>query len=386
MNAFGFLPGKEVAADPYSDFNVGLLDQHAVLKWVNQYISAFGGDPRNVTIWGQSAGAGSVVAQSIANPKFQSGLITRALASSPFWVKTYRYDSPEAEAVYTNFASLAGCPVSGNDSLACLKATDLQTLRTAALAVSGSHTYNTSSYTWAPVIGDEFLPLSLSQASGFISQNLQSAWGMYNLHEGENFIPSGLQNATTNASAPVGASTAFNSSTASFLQWVDGFLPSLTPAQRHELLMVQYPPSGSAENLPSYNTTYIRAGLIYRDVVLACPTYWLASATGQGYVGEYTIAPAKHGSDTEFWNQVNAIQKTDPLIYQGYAGAFGSYFGAGDPNAHKLTNASESGVPLLEKQGAEEFVIESDGFVSVSIPQLESRCAFWKSIAGNVPL
>ena len=66
VNAFGFLPGKQIAEDPLSDLNPGLLDQHAVLQWTNRYISTFGGDPANVTIWGQSAGAGSVVAQVIA--------------------------------------------------------------------------------------------------------------------------------------------------------------------------------------------------------------------------------------------------------------------------------------------------------------------------------
>jgi carboxylesterase type B len=67
VNAFGFLPGKEIASSPTSDLNPGLLDQQASLIWTNKYIEAFGGDPKNVSIWGQSAGAGSVVAQVIAN-------------------------------------------------------------------------------------------------------------------------------------------------------------------------------------------------------------------------------------------------------------------------------------------------------------------------------
>ena len=287
VNAFGFLPGKEIANDPYSDLNVGLLDQHAVLQWVRENIRTFGGDPANVTIWGQSAGAGSVVAQAITNTTMQSGLITRALASSPFWPKTHHYASPEAESIYTTFASLSNCPTAGPESLACLKAVDVQTLRTAALAISGSHTYNSSSYTWAPVIGDSFLPPSLSQAAGNIATNLRGgAWGMYNLHEGENFVPPGLKNATTDASAPAGSGTAFNSSAASFFEWVNGLLPGLTAAQREELVTRQYPPSGTAENLPNgYNTAYIRAGLIYRDVVLACPALLAGQSRGSFHLG-----------------------------------------------------------------------------------------------------
>ena len=154
VNAFGFLPGEAVASDPDSDLNVGLLDQQAVLRWVNQHITAFGGNPNSVTIWGQSAGAGSVVAQVIGNPTMQKGLFTKALTSSPFWSRTYQYDSKPAEVIYEQFASLTNC--SGPQRLACLKRADVQTLRTAALAVSGSHTYNTSSYTWAPVIEPNF--------------------------------------------------------------------------------------------------------------------------------------------------------------------------------------------------------------------------------------
>lgn len=55
VNAFGFLPGKEVADDPLSDLNPGLLDQHAALLWTHKYIEHFGGDPFNVSIWGWSS-------------------------------------------------------------------------------------------------------------------------------------------------------------------------------------------------------------------------------------------------------------------------------------------------------------------------------------------
>ena len=373
VNAWGFLQGKIIANDPHSDLNVGLLDQQAVLLWVNKHIVAFGGNPKNVTIWGQSAGAGSVVAQVIGNPVQQRGLFNKALASSPFWPKTYRYDSLEAEAIYEQFAALANC--SGPNSLSCLKHADVQTLRTAALAISGSHTYNTSSYTWAPVIEPNFLPLPLTTATALGKVNAEFAWGMYNTHEGENFIPPGLFNATA---------VPFNASLASFNLWVDGFLPNLSPNSRFQLLK-RYPESGSSESISSYNNTATRAGLIYRDVVLACPAYWLAtSAPKKGYLGEYTILPAKHGSDTIYWNQVNAVQKTQPLIYKGYAGAFASFFQTGDPNAHRLTNASEAAVP--DVRSGSEWTIETDGFSERKLDMLPKRCGFWRSVAGEVPI
>jgi carboxylesterase type B len=188
VNAFGFLPGAEIGASKTSDLNPGLLDQQAVLRWTNKYIEQFGGDPKNVSIWGQSAGGGSVVAQVIANGgKTEPKLFNKALASSPFWPKTYKYNSPEAQTVYDTFATLAGC--SGPNSLACLKSADLQTLRTASLAVSGSHTYNTTSYTWAPVIDEVFLTQPLSQATIKGEVNIDFGFSVYNQHEGTPSFP-----------------------------------------------------------------------------------------------------------------------------------------------------------------------------------------------------
>lgn len=87
------------------------------------------------------------------------------------------------------------------------------------------------------------------------------------------------------------------------------------------------------------------------------------------------------------WDQVSAIQKMQPLIYDGFAGAFASFFQTGDPNAHKLSNSTEPGVPNLTQQNpSEKFVIESTGFQNVGNDVLEKRCAFWSDIGPAVPV
>lgn len=81
LGAFGFLylgerGGDDIGAVP----NVGLLDQVAALKWVQREIAAFGGDPDNVTVFGESAGAVSV-ASLLAMP-CAAGLFRRAILQS----------------------------------------------------------------------------------------------------------------------------------------------------------------------------------------------------------------------------------------------------------------------------------------------------------------
>ncbi|KAJ6014896.1 alpha/beta-hydrolase [Penicillium herquei] len=380
LNAFGFLPGKAIKDSSTSDLNPGLLDQQYVLKWVQTNIEQFGGNPNNVTIWGQSAGGGSVVAQVLANGRNgQPKLFSKALASSPFWPKSYKYDAPQAEAIYEQLVNLTGCSGHSRDSdtLSCLKSVDVQAIRDASLVIDDDNTYTTSSYTWAPVIDGVFLVDTLTEAvSGTL--NTEYVWGMYNTHEGQNFIPPGLQDSAT--------ASGYNSSAASFHQWLTGFLPGLSKKQIDLVENTYYPVDGSSETITEYNTTYIRAGLIYRDIVLSCPAYWVASAApGRGYVGEYSIPPATHGSDTIYWDTINSVQETNRVVYEGYAGAFGSFFQTGDPNAHKLTNSSEPGVPELKNTG-KEFVIVDNGFENVQLVQLKKRCAFWLSIGKDIPI
>ena len=67
LGVLGFLHLLHLAdGKDYPDAqNLGLLDQKMAFKWVYENIAAFGGDPDNVTIWGESAGAGSVTMQPL---------------------------------------------------------------------------------------------------------------------------------------------------------------------------------------------------------------------------------------------------------------------------------------------------------------------------------
>jgi para-nitrobenzyl esterase len=82
LGIFGFLAHPELTAESehHASGNYGLLDQIESLKWIHKNIAAFGGDPNNITLAGQSAGAVSVN-YLIASP-LSKGLFQRAIAES----------------------------------------------------------------------------------------------------------------------------------------------------------------------------------------------------------------------------------------------------------------------------------------------------------------
>ena len=105
LGAFGFMPHPALSAESPQNAsgNYAILDQIAALKWVRDNISNFGGDPKNVTIFGESAGGTSVYLLT-ATP-LSEGLFHRAILQSPWLdpnifrnLKTANENGPPAES------------------------------------------------------------------------------------------------------------------------------------------------------------------------------------------------------------------------------------------------------------------------------------------------
>jgi para-nitrobenzyl esterase len=160
LGALGFLAHPAFAAEvtdpghdgqPATGFSgdYGIMDQQAALRWVRDNIRFFGGDPENVTIFGESAGGLSVFTQLQSPPA--AHLFHKAIIESgAYSLNTQTLAT--AEAAGAVFATATGC---ADQTAACLRALPVDTIVANESASIGGYT---------PNLDGSFLPLSLATA------------------------------------------------------------------------------------------------------------------------------------------------------------------------------------------------------------------------------
>jgi para-nitrobenzyl esterase len=166
LGILGFLANKALGAHS-GDY--GLQDQQAALRWVKRNIARFGGDPHNVTLFGQSAGGASVCDAAVSPTA--AGLFQKGISESGFynyWVntiwsigdcKSQLLTEAQAQQAGASFATKVGCGTA-TDVATCLRAVPVPTL----IANGGQILDPTAGGTIGPTINGTTLPMSAAKA------------------------------------------------------------------------------------------------------------------------------------------------------------------------------------------------------------------------------
>ena len=155
VGPFGFLAHSELSRETpgyASSGNYGLLDQRAALAWIRDRIAAFGGNPLDVTLAGQSAGAHSV-SLHVVSPR-SAGYFSRAIMQNG-WASTRWRTIADAKALGQELAATLGCPEPS--PLSCLRSKSTEQVLL-ALPTGLEQFAETARAPWGPVVDGLDIP------------------------------------------------------------------------------------------------------------------------------------------------------------------------------------------------------------------------------------
>lgn len=147
LSAWGFISSSQVQGS--GNTNLGLRDQRLALQWIQENIAAFGGDPKKVTIWGESAGAMSVGHHLTAYGGRDDKLFRAGVMQSGASVTVNAVNTTKFQSTYDDLVSKVNCSDT-IDSLQCLREVPFEVLNSVLNGTDGNSQYNF----WPTLDGD----------------------------------------------------------------------------------------------------------------------------------------------------------------------------------------------------------------------------------------
>ena len=355
LGVLGFFNHSALAAEdaayPYAG-NQGLLDQRAALQWVRDNIGAFGGDPDNVTIFGESAGSFDVCLHVVSPGS--AGLFHRAISESN-GCTTHQASAADAAPAVAQLVSAVGCGAS-SDVLACLRQVPAEELLQ------------------ANPLGDEWATANLIVDGGFLPDQPRALFAAGTFNK----VPYILGSNADEGNGQFG-------SLGELLGSQGGYLGALRHlfGERAEQIATLYP----LEHFPPKemgSSELLALARVVGDHENVCPTYDTARRAGAAGADVYLYNFARPDADPPFANlgadhtaeigyvfgSIELMTEADKQVARAMQGYWTRLASNGDPNG-------EGAPPWPRYEDASDERIDFNDPISVLTGFRRAECEFW---------